>query len=240
MTLRRAWADLSLEMLEPLDFAPETWAVLERARADFQDRAVHVHLPLPIARVRADAVRDIFDLARRCDDVVTSDTDDADPMAPHARAFARDIDALLAVLIPAARYRKGHHAYGRFTVPAPHGLHTDHSAEDPAARAEPICIARIATLGTHCVAGDARGFDARTRRMLEALRYWTTIPEGEPEAILNALLREGVLVTIPVDHVVLMAAGNGGGDAQITQHIAARPPEGGIHSAFFQRQYRLT
>ena len=240
MTLRRAWADLSLEMLEPLDFAPTDWAVLERAHADFQDRAVHVRLPLPIARLREAARRAIFDLALRFDDLVTAEAEDADPMAPHARALARDIDAMLAVLVPAARYRKGHHAYGRFTVPAPHGLHTDHSAEDPAARAEPICIARVATLGTHCVAGDDRGFDDRTRRMLQALRYWTTIAEGEPEAILETLLREGTLATIPVDHVVLMAAGNGGGDAQITQHIAARPPEGGIHSAFFQRQYRLT
>lgn len=242
--LRRDWAALApwLELLEPLAFDTEQWSLIAAMRANFGARAVHVRLPMPIARVREDAVRAIFDVSSRFDEVVTASAEEAgqDPMAPHARAFARDVDALLSVLVPAARHRKGHHAYGRFTVPAPHGLHTDHSAEDPAAGAEPICIARIATLGTHCVVGDDRAFDDRTRRMLQALRYWTTIPEGEPEAILQTLLREGVLVTIPVDHVVLMAAGNGGGDAQITQHIAARPPEGGIHSAFFQRQYRLT
>ena len=242
--LRRDWAALAprLNLLEPLTFSTEQWPVIAALHADFTVRAVHVRLPLPIAGFREDAVQDIFDLAQQFDDVVTADAGDdrPDPMAPHARAFARDVDAMLAVLVPAARYRKGHHAYGRFTVPAPHGLHTDHSAEDPAARAEPICIARIKTLGTHCVVGDARRFDARTRRMLEALRFWTPAPEGEPDDILETLLREGTLATIPVDHVVLMAAGNGGGDAQITQHIAARPPEGGIHSAFFQRQYRLT
>jgi hypothetical protein len=39
---------------------------------------------------------------------------------------------------------------------------------------------------------------------------------------------------------MLMVAGNGSDNSQITQHIAARPPDGGLHSAFFQRQYRLT
>jgi hypothetical protein len=243
MSLRQAWADLRsrLEILEPLDFTPEAWSVLDGAHADFQDRAVHIRLPLPIARFRVTAQREIFAVAQQYEDVVTAGTEDAgpDPMAPHARAFARDLDAMLAALIPSARYRKGHHAYGRFTVASPFGLHTDHSAEDPAAQAEPICLARIETLGTHCVSGDDRHFDARTQRMLMALRYWTRIPEGEPEDVLEALLREGSLATIPVNHVVLMAAGNGAGDAQITQHIAARPPEGGIHSALFQRHYRL-
>jgi hypothetical protein len=208
-------------------------------------------------------------------------------MAPFAAAFNADVDAMMAVLVPSARYRKGHYAYGLFTAAAPHGLHTDHSAEDPRAGGEPICIARIATLGTHVLAGDERLLPPETRRMLDALRYWTPVPEGEPEAVLADLLRRGVLTTIPVDHVVLMVAGNRAGmesgnragadsgnragadsgnragvdsgnragvdsgnragmdsgnraeDAQVTQHIAARPPEGGVHSAFFQRQYRL-
>jgi hypothetical protein len=242
-SLRTAWAALRsrLEILEPLDFNAEAWSVLEGAHADFQDRAVHIRLPLPIARFHATAQRAIIAIARQFEDVVTAGPEDAgpDPLAPHARAFARDLDTMLAVLIPAARYRKGHHAYGRFTVASPFGLHTDHSAEDPAAAAEPICLARIQTLGTYCVTGDDRRFDVRTKRMLTALRYWTPIPEGEPEAVLETLLHEGRLTPIPVNHVVLMVAGNGAGEAQITQHIAARPPEGGLHSALFQRHYRL-
>jgi len=239
--LRDVWAALAprLDILSPLDFDAEQWALLARLHSGFTARAVHIRLPLPIARFRPAARDAILALARRRDDVETGTTDGDCPMAAHARAFGRDVDALLSVLIPAARHRKGHHAFGRFTVPAPHGLHTDHSAEDPGAGAEPICIARLGALGTHCVAGDMRDFDARTRRMLDALRYWTTIPEGEPEAVLAALLAEGVLQTIPLDHVVLMVAGNGGAEAQVTPHIAARPPEGGVHSAFFQRQYRL-
>lgn len=246
-TLSQSWSTLAagLALLEPLDFDAEQWLLIAAMRADFTARAVHVRLPLPIARFRPAARDAILALAHQRDDVETGTTDDdaaaSDPgtMAAHARAFGRDVDALLRVLVPAARHRKGHYAHGLFTTPAPHGLHTDHSAEDPAAGAEPICIARLGALGTHCVAGDMRAHDARTRRMLDALRYWTTIPEGEPEAVLDALLREGVLRTIPLDHVVLMVAGNGSPSAQVTQHIAARPPEGGIHSAFFQRQYRL-
>ncbi|MBX9699382.1 MAG: hypothetical protein K2X74_08095 [Acetobacteraceae bacterium] len=244
---RHAWAALApqLGMLEPLEFGPEEWAFLARLRADFTARPVHVRLPMPIARFRGEARDAILALARQRGDVETGTTDEdgASPadraMAGFARAFGRDVDALLGVLIPAARHRKGHFAHGLFTTPEPHGLHTDHSAEDPAAGAEPICIARLGALGTHCVAGDMRTHDARTRRMLDALRYWTPVPEGEPEDVLQVLLREGVLRTIPLDHVVLMVAGNGRGDAQVTPHIAARPPEGGIHSAFFQRQYRL-
>lgn len=244
--LRQAWTGLPprLEILEPVAFSPEEWAVIGRMRQRFGDRAVHICLPMPIARFRPAARDAILALARQRADVETGTTDDDSPandnsMATFARAFGRDVDALLRVLVPAARHRKGHHAFGLFTTPEPHGLHTDHSAEDPRAGAEPICIARLGALGTHCIAGDMRAHDARTRRMLDALRYWTTIPEGEPEAVLDALLREGVLQSIPLDHVVLMVAGNGSAEAQVTPHIAARPPEGGVHSAFFQRQYRL-
>ena len=245
--LQRDWAALAphLDLLEPLPFPPDQLPLIAAMHADFTARAVHIRLPLPIARFRPAARDAILALARQRDDVETGTTDDAaaspspGTMPAFARAFGREVDALLRVLIPAARHRKGHHAFGLFTVPAPHGLHTDHSAEDPGAGAEPICIARLGALGTHCVAGDMRGFDARTRRMLDALRYWTTVPEGEPEAVLTALLAEGVLQTLPRDHVVLMVAGNGGAEAQVTPHIAARPPEGGVHSAFFQRQYRL-
>lgn len=250
-SLRDAWSALAprLALLQPLPFSDGDWSLLERLHASFADRAAHVRLPLPIARVRAEACAAILAEARRRDDVATvaveadggvaNDAMADDAMAPFARLYARDVDALLRVLVPSARYRKGHYAWGRFTVPSPHGLHTDHSAEDPQAAAEPICIARIGTLGTHYVAGDVCAYDAGTQRMLEALRYWTAAPEGEPEAIFETLLARGTLATLPVDHVVLMVAGNASPDAQITPHIAARPPAGGLPSAFFQRQYRL-
>ena len=160
-------------------------------------------------------------------------------MAPWVRRYNEEVDAMMGVLVPSARYRKEHYAYGRFVFPEPHGLHTDHSQEDPAAGGEPICIARIETLGTHYVDGDYRQQDAATRSMLNAIRYWTPVPEGQPEEVLEELLRRGTLKTIPVNHVMLMVAGNGSENAQVTQHISARPPEGGLHSAFFQRQYRL-
>ena len=96
---------------------------------------------------------------------------------------------MMSVLVPSARYRKGHYAYGKFTVPEPHGLHTDHSAEDPAGAGEPICIARIETLGTHYLAGDYTAHDPETQSMLKALRYWIAVPEGEPEHILDELLK---------------------------------------------------
>lgn len=239
-SLREAWEALrpGLKILDPLALSP----LLERLHANFNDREAHAHLPIPIARFRAAATKAIFDEARRFDDVTTVHIDDAwpsDTMAAHARLFGDDVDAMMGVLVPSARYRKGHYAYGRFTVPEPHGLHTDHSAEDGGAAGEPICIARIETLGTHYVAGDYRSHDARTQSMLKALQYWIAVPEGEPDDILGELLERGTLRTIPVNHVMLMVAGNRSEHSQVTQHIAARPPDGGVHSAFFQRQYKL-
>ena len=236
-SLREAWAALPprLKILDPVPVSPDDWSVLERLHDRFDDREAHTRLPLPVARFRAAATKAIFDHATGFDDVRTGSLEDD----RFARAFSDDVDEIMRVLVPAARYRKGHYACGRFTVPQPHGLHTDHSLEDPAAGGEPICIARIRTLGTHYVAGDYRAHDARMQNMLKALRTWTPVPEGEPEAIFDELLARGTLKTIPVDHVMLMVAGNGAADAQVTQHIAARPPAGGVHSAFFQRQYRL-
>src|SRR5262249_42670246 len=111
----------------------------------------------------------------------------SDTMAKYARLYNEDVDAMMSVLVPSARYRKGHYAYGRFTVPQPHGLHTDHSAEDRACAGEPICIARIETLGTHYAAGDYKTYDPETQSMLKALRYWTAVPEGQPEDIFEEL-----------------------------------------------------
>lgn len=239
-----------MKLLEPLPFSSDDWPLLEHMHANFDDREVHVRLPIPIARFREAARKEIFEHATRRDDVETVSVDDnwfaekfvegaPDAMANYARLYNDDVDEMMGVLVPSAYYRKGHYAFGRFTVPQPHGLHTDHSAEDPESGGEPICIARIETLGTHYVAGDYKAYDARTLSMLKALRYWVAVPEGEPEWIFDELLRRETLRTIPVNHVVLMVAGNGSGNAQVTQHIAARPPEGGVHSVFFQRQYKL-
>jgi len=252
-SLRQAWAALPprLKILEPVQFSADHWSLIERLHANFNDREAHTNLPIPIARFRDAAKNEIHEHAKRFDDVKTVYLDDhwlletfadgtPDTMANYVRLYNDDVDEMMGLLVPSARYRKGHCAYGRFTVPQPHGLHTDHSAEDPASEGEPICIARIETLGTHYVAGDYKAYAPETQSMLKALRYWIAVPEGEPEAIFDELLRRETLKTIPVNHVMLMVAGNGSENAQITQHIAARPPGGGLHSAFFQRQYRLS
>jgi len=245
--LQEAWAALGprLKILEPVQFSADHWSLVERLHANFNDREAQTHLPIPIARFREVASKTIYDQATQFDDVHTVYMNDSwlagtpDAMARYGRLYNDDVDEMMGVLIPSARYRKGHYAYGKFTAPQPHGLHTDHSAEDPKAAGEPICIARIETLGTHYVTGDYKAHDPETQSMLKALRYWIAVPEGQPEDIFDELLKRGTLKTIPVNHVMLMVAGNGSENSQVTQHIAASPPEGGLHSAFFQRQYKL-
>jgi hypothetical protein len=252
-SLHLAWAALQprLKILEPVPFSADQWSLIERMHVNFDDREAHIHLPLAIARFSDTAKKTIYEYAKQFDDVRTVYVDDrwfeekfvegsSDTMASYVRLYNDDVDAMMSVLVPSARYRKEHYAYGNFSVPEPHGLHTDHSAEDPQAAGEPICIARIETLGTHYVAGDYKAYDPRTQSMLKALRYWIVVPEGEPETILDELLKRETLKTIPVNHVMLMVAGNSSENSQITQHIAARPPGSGLHSAFFQRQYKLT
>jgi len=252
-SLHRAWATLQarLKILEPLQFSADHWSLVERLHANFNDREAHIRLPIPIARVREAAKKAIYEHAKQFNDVITAYVDDSwfaekfangtpDTMANYVRLYNDDVDEMMGVLVPSARYRKGHYAYGKFTVPEPHGLHTDHSAEDPDGAGEPICIARIETLGTHYAAGDYRAYDPKTLSMLKALRYWITVPEGEPDNILDELSKRETLKTIPVNRVVLMVAGNSSENSQVTQHIAARPPGDGLHSAFFQRQYKLT
>ena len=252
-SLRQAWTALAarLKILELVQFSSDHWSLIERLHANFNDREVHTRLPIAIARFRDAARNEIHEQAKHFDDVRTVYVDDRwlletfvngtpDTMANYVRLYNDDVDAMMSLLVPSAHYRKGHCAYGKFTVPQPHGLHTDHTAEDPASKGEPICIARIETLGTHYVAGDYKAYDPATQSMLKALRYWIAVPEGEPEDILGELLRRETLKTIPVNCVMLMIAGNSSENAQITQHIAARPPDGGLHSAFFQRQYRLS
>jgi hypothetical protein len=252
-SLHRAWATLQsrLRILEPLQFSADHWPLVERIHANFNDREAHTSLPIPIARFREAARKAIYEHAKQFNDVKTVFVDDKwfadefangapDTMANYVRAYNDDVDEMMGVLVPSARYRKGHYAYGKFKVPEPHGLHTDHSAEDPNGAGEPICIARIETLGTHYVAGDYKAYDPKTQSMLKALRHWIAVPEGEPDNILDELLKRETLKTIPVNRVMLMVAGNNSENAQVTQHIAARPPDGGVHSAFFQRQYKLT
>jgi hypothetical protein len=234
-----------------VQFSSDQWSLLERMHANFNDREAHTRLPIPIARFREAAREGIHEHAKRFDDVRTVYVDDSwlldnfvngrpDTMANYVRLYNDDVDEMMSVLVPSARYRKGHYAYGRFTVPQPHGLHTDHSAEDPDSEGEPICIARIETLGTHYVPGNYRAHDSGTQSMLKALRYWIAVPEGEPENILDELLKRGTLETIALNHAMLMVAGNNSANSQITQHIAARPPDGGLHSVFLQRQYKLS
>ena len=252
-SLRKEWGTLQakLKILEPVQFSSDHWLLIKRMHDNFNDREVHSHLPIPIARFCEAATKAIYEHAKKFDDVKTVYVDDRwfaesfvngtpDAMANYVRLYNDDVDEMMDVLIPSARYRKEHYAYGKFTVPEPHGLHTDHSAEDPGSAGEPICIARIETLGTHYVAGDYQTHAPKTQSMLKALRYWIAVPEGEPEDILDELLKRETLKTIPVNYVMLMVAGNNSENAQITQHIAARPPDGGLHSAFFQRQYKLT
>ena len=246
-SLRQAWATLQprLRILEPLPFSSDQWTLIERLQANFNDREAHTRLPIPIARFREAARKTIYEHAKQFDDVKTVYVNDRWRARPTqwrimCALYNDDVDQMMGVLVPSARYRKEHYAYGKFTVPEPHGLHTDHSAEDPDSAGEPICIARIETLGTHYVAGDYKAYDVRTQSMLKALRYWIAVPEGEPEYILDELLKRETLKTIPVNHVMLMVAGNSSENTQVTQHIAARPPDGGLHSAFFQRQYKLT
>ena len=91
---------------------------------------------------------------------------------------------------------------GKFTEPQPHGLHTDHSAEDPKAAGESTCIARIETLGTHYAAGDSKAYAPETQSMLQALRYWIAVPEGQPEDILDELLNRETHVKAHLPHAM--------------------------------------
>ena len=175
-SLHQAWATLEprLKILEPVQFSSDHWSLIERLHANFNDREAHTHLPIPIARFREAARKEIFEHAKQFNDVKTVNVDDSwfvenfvdgtpDTMANYVRLYNDDVDEMMRVLVPSARYRKEHYAYGKFTVPEPHGLHTDHSAEDPDGAGEPICIARIETLGTHYVAGDYKAYDPRRR-----------------------------------------------------------------------------
>ena len=71
----------------------------------------------------------IYEHAKQFDDVKTVYVDDSwfvekfvdgtpDTMANYVRLYNDDVDEMMGVLVPSARYRKEHYAYGKFTVPA--------------------------------------------------------------------------------------------------------------------------
>ena len=72
-SLRQAWAALPprLKILEPVPFSSDHWSLLERLHVNFNDREAHARLPLPIARFRAAARKEIYEQAKRFDDVKT-------------------------------------------------------------------------------------------------------------------------------------------------------------------------
>ena len=72
-SLRQAWAALPprLKILEPVQFSSDHWSLIERLHANFNDREAHTHLPMPIARFREAARKEIYEHARHFDDVKT-------------------------------------------------------------------------------------------------------------------------------------------------------------------------
>src|SRR4051812_2732842 len=106
------------------------WSLIERLHANFNDREAHTRLPIPIARFREAASKAIYRHAKQFDDVQTVYVDDGwfveqfvdgtpDPMANYVRLYNDDVDAMMGVLVPSARYRKEHYAYGKFTEAQP-------------------------------------------------------------------------------------------------------------------------
>src|SRR5690349_10430377 len=106
-SLHEAWAALSprLKILEPLPFSSDDWSLVERLHAAFNDREAHTRLPLPIASFREPARQEIYRQAKQLDDVVTATADGApDAMQKYARLYNDDVDEMMRVLVPAARY----------------------------------------------------------------------------------------------------------------------------------------
>src|SRR6478735_4892537 len=66
-----------LKILEPVQFSPEHWSLLERLHENFNDRTAHTHLPIPIARFREAASKTIHEHAKQFDDVKTVAVDDS-------------------------------------------------------------------------------------------------------------------------------------------------------------------
>src|SRR5689334_4005033 len=106
-SLRQAWAALPprLKILEPVPFSSDQWSLIERLHANFNDREAHTRLPLPIARFREAASREIHEHAKTFDDVRTVNVDDGwlsenfaegspDTMAHYVRLYNDDVDAM--------------------------------------------------------------------------------------------------------------------------------------------------
>jgi hypothetical protein len=151
-SLRQAWAALPprLEILEPVQFSSDHWSLIERMHVNFNDREAHTRLPIPIARFREAAREEIYEHAKHFNDVKTAYVNDSwllekfvngtpDTMANYVRLYNDDVDEMMNVLVPSARYRKGHYAYGKFTVPPPATSTTWRSAPISKPRASPSC-----------------------------------------------------------------------------------------------------
>src|SRR5258705_7157604 len=72
-SLRQAWAAVPprLKILEPVQFSSDHWSLVERMHANFNDREAHTHLPMPIARFRETARKEIYEHAKHFNDVKT-------------------------------------------------------------------------------------------------------------------------------------------------------------------------
>ena len=87
--------------------------------------AAHLHRIAPASAVQATSNANSSGV--EFDDVRTVYVDDSwlaekfgdgtpDAMANYVRLYNDDVDEMMGVLVPSARYRKGHYAYGKFTA----------------------------------------------------------------------------------------------------------------------------
>src|SRR5689334_9369008 len=93
-SLRQAWVALPprLKILELVPFSSDQWSLIERLHANFNDREAHTRLPMPIARFREAVSKEIYEHAKRFDDVATEYVNERwlsdrapDTMASYAR-----------------------------------------------------------------------------------------------------------------------------------------------------------
>ncbi len=95
-------------------------------------------------------------------------------MAHYMHLYTGDVDEMMRVLVPSARYRKGHYAYGKFTVPQPHGLHTGpQCGKTRMARENQSASPGLKLSGRTTLLVTYKAHDPETQSMLKALRYWT-------------------------------------------------------------------
>ncbi len=86
-----------------MQFSSGQWSLIERMHADFNDREAHTHLPMPIARFRETARKEVYEHAKHFDDVKTVYVDDSwlladgmpDTMARYMRLYNDDVDEMM-------------------------------------------------------------------------------------------------------------------------------------------------